>query len=177
MNFTETEIPGVLVVESELHGDERGAFVRIWDTAEFAERGLESRPMQWSLSSNTRAGTLRGMHYQEEPHAEAKLVRCVRGALYDVALDLRADSPTFKRWFAVELRAGDARALYIPKGLAHGFQTLEDHTEVLYAISAPYEASASRGVRWDDPAYGIEWPEADSRVISERDRAWPDFRS
>jgi dTDP-4-dehydrorhamnose 3,5-epimerase len=175
MNFTETEIPGVLVVESEPHGDERGSFVRIFDTTEFAGRGLEAQPMQWSLSSNTRAGTLRGMHYQAEPHAEAKLVRCVRGALYDVALDLRADSPTFKRWFALELRAGDARALYIPEGLAHGFQTLEDDTEVLYAISAPYEASASRGVRWDDPAFAIDWPDAASRVISERDRTWPDF--
>jgi dTDP-4-dehydrorhamnose 3,5-epimerase len=175
MKFTETEIPGVVIVESEPHGDERGTFVRIWDTAVFAERGLEALTAQWSLSSNRNAGTLRGMHYQAEPHAEAKLVRCIRGAIYDVALDLRADSPTFKRWAGVELRAGDACALYIPKGLAHGFQTLEDDTEVLYAISAPYEASASSGVRWDDPAFGIEWPEAESRVISERDRTWPDF--
>jgi dTDP-4-dehydrorhamnose 3,5-epimerase len=175
MKFTETEIPGVVIVESEPHGDERGTFVRIWDATVFADHGLEPRPAQWSLSSNTHAGTLRGMHYQAEPHAEAKLVRCIRGAIYDVALDLRADSPTFKRWAGVELRAGDARALYIPKGLAHGFQTLEDDTDVLYAISAPYEASASSGVRWDDPAFGIEWPEAESRVISERDRTWPDF--
>jgi dTDP-4-dehydrorhamnose 3,5-epimerase len=175
MKFTETEIRGVVLVESEPHGDERGTFVRIWDTAVFADHGLNARPAQWSLSSNTRAGTLRGMHYQDEPHAEAKLVRCIRGAMYDVALDLRRDSPSFKRWVAVELRAGDARALYIPEGLAHGFQTLEDETEVLYAISAPYEASASRGVRWDDPAFGIEWPEAADRVISERDRTWPDF--
>ncbi len=175
MNFRETPLPGVLVVESEPHADERGSFVRIWDEAELAQHGLASSPAQWSLSSNTRAGTLRGMHYQEAPHAEAKLVRCVRGALYDVALDLRPDSPTFKRWFAIELREGDAKALYIPEGFAHGFQTLEDDTEVLYAISVPYEASASRGVRWDDPAFGIEWPDAEPRVISERDRTYPDF--
>jgi dTDP-4-dehydrorhamnose 3,5-epimerase len=177
MIFKETEIPGVFLVESEPHTDKRGTFTRIWDMAELAAHGLEAAPKQWSLSSNTRAGTLRGLHYQAEPHAEAKLVRCIRGALYDVVLDLRRDSPTFKGWLAVELRAGDARALYIPEGLAHGFQTLEDDTEVLYAISAHYEASASRGVRWDDPAFGIEWPAADSRIISEKDRSWPDFTS
>lgn len=175
MKFRETELPGVVLVESERHNDERGSFMRIWDMAELAAHGLEPLPQQWSLSSNRRAGTLRGMHYQEEPHQEAKLVRCVRGALYDVAIDLRPESPTYKRWFAVELRAGDPTAVYIPEGLAHGFQTLEDDTEVLYAISTPHEPSASRGVRWDDPAFGIEWPEAESRVISERDRTWPDF--
>lgn len=172
MRLQETEIPGLLLVEGEQHRDERGWFMRIWDEA---EQRIGPHPKQWSLSYNLRAGTLRGLHYQEQPHAEAKLVRCVRGALYDVALDLRPESPTFKRWFAAELRAGEPNAVYIPEGLAHGFQTLEDDTEVLYAISTPHEPSAARGVRWDDPAFAIEWPEAEERVISDRDRTWPDF--
>lgn len=176
MKFTQTEIFGVVLVESEPHTDDRGSFMRIWDRAELSEHGLEPQPVQWSLSYNTRAGTLRGMHYQEEPHAEEKLVRCVRGALYDVALDLRRESPTFGRWFAVELRAGDPTALYLSAGLAHGFQTLEDGTEILYAISAPYEPAAARGVRWDDPTFGIHWPDAESgRIMSDRDRSWPDY--
>jgi dTDP-4-dehydrorhamnose 3,5-epimerase len=175
--FRETEIPGAFVVEPDPIQDERGSFARIFDEAEFAERGLDTAFGQWSMSFNERAGTLRGMHFQREPHAETKLVRCTRGALYDVIVDLRPDSVAFRHWAAVELSADNQLALYIPKGLAHGFQTLVDATEVAYAISEPYEPESSGGVRWDDPAFGIEWPEAEERVMSEKDRSWPDFTS
>ena len=175
MILREAEIAGVFVVEVELIADDRGFFTRIFDAEEFADRGLETHFPQWSLSYNERPGTLRGLHFQREPHAEVKLVRCTRGSLYDVVVDLRRDSGTFRRWTAVELSADNRLALYIPKGLAHGFQTLEAATEVTYVISAPYEASAAAGVRWDDPAFGIEWPEAEHRVMSEKDRSWPDF--
>jgi dTDP-4-dehydrorhamnose 3,5-epimerase len=171
----QTEIPGAFVVESEPIGDERGFFSRIFDADEFSARGLETEFPQWSVSYNERSGTLRGMHFQRDPHAEAKLVRCTRGSLYDVVVDLRADSPTFRRWAAVELSAENRLALYIPKGLAHGFQTLAPATEVVYAMSERFEPSAGDGVRWDDPAFGIDWPEAVQRVMSERDRSWPDF--
>jgi dTDP-4-dehydrorhamnose 3,5-epimerase len=170
-----TEIPGAFVVESEPIADERGFFSRIFDADEFATRGLEIDFPQWSISYNERRGTLRGMHLQRDPHAEAKLVRCTRGSLYDVVLDLRPDSPTFRRWAAVELSEENRLALYIPKGLAHGFQTLAPATEVVYAMSERFEPSAADGVRWDDPAFGIEWPETEQRVMSEKDRSWPDF--
>jgi dTDP-4-dehydrorhamnose 3,5-epimerase len=171
----ETEIPGVFVVEPELIADERGFFSRIFDVDEFSARGLETEFPQWSVSYNERPGTLRGMHFQRKPHAEVKLVRCTRGSLYDVVVDLRPDSPTFRRWTAVDLSAENRLAHYIPKGVAHGFQTLEPGTEVVYAISERYEPSAAGGVRWDDPAFGIEWPKAEQRVMSEKDRSWPDF--
>jgi dTDP-4-dehydrorhamnose 3,5-epimerase len=171
----QTEIPGVFVVEPEPIADERGFFSRIFDADEFAACGLEIEFPQWSVSYNERSGTLRGMHFQRDPHAEAKLVRCTRGSLYDVVVDLRRDSPTFRRWAAVELSADNRLALYIPKGLAHGFQTLAPATEVVYAMSERFEPSAGDGVRWDDPAFGIEWPEAVQRVMSERDKSWPDF--
>ena len=175
MIFRATELPGAFVVEPEPIGDERGFFARVFDADEFAARGLDDRLAQSSLSYNERAGTLRGMHFQSAPHAETKLVRVTRGALYDVIVDLRPDSPTFKRWSAVELSAENRLALYIPEGLAHGFQTLQNGTEVFYAISRPYEPSAADGVRWDDPAFGIEWPPAEQRIMSEKDRSWPDF--
>jgi dTDP-4-dehydrorhamnose 3,5-epimerase len=171
----ETDLRGVFVVEPELLRDERGFFARTFDADEFAARGLETHFAEWSVSYNERRGTLRGLHFQREPHAEVKLVRCTRGGLYDVVVDLRPDSATFRRWTAMELSAENRLALYIPKGLAHGFQTLAPGTEVVYSISAPYEASAAAGVRWDDPAFGIEWPEAEQRVMSEKDRSWPDF--
>jgi dTDP-4-dehydrorhamnose 3,5-epimerase len=171
----EAEIPGAFVVEPELITDERGFFSRIFDVDEFSAQGLETKFPQWSVSYNELPGTLRGMHFQRDPHAEAKLVRCTRGSLYDVVVDLRPRSRTFRRWTAVELSAENRLALYIPKGLAHGFQTLEPGTEVVYAISEPFEPSASAGVRWDDPAFGIEWPKAEQRVMSEKDRSWPDF--
>jgi dTDP-4-dehydrorhamnose 3,5-epimerase len=128
---------------------------------------------QVSVSYNRRRGTLRGMHWQAAPHAEAKVVRCTRGAIYDVALDLRPDVPTMRRWVGFELTAANSRALYIPEGCAHGFQTLSDDAEVLYLISAPYNPTAARGARWDDPAFAIEWPAVDERIIADRDRNWP----
>jgi dTDP-4-dehydrorhamnose 3,5-epimerase len=177
MIFRETELGGAFVVAAEPVEDERGFFARVFDAKEFGARGLDARLAQSSISYNERAGTLRGLHYQREPHAEAKLVRVTQGGVYDVIVDLRRDSPTFKHWTAVELTAANRLALYIPEGLAHGFQTLEDGSEVLYAISEFYEPSAADGVRWDDPAFGVEWPEAVDRVISEKDKSWPDFRS
>jgi dTDP-4-dehydrorhamnose 3,5-epimerase len=174
MIFRETELSGAFVVETEPIEDERGWFVRIYDEDTFEERGLASRFVQSNVASNKERGTLRGMHYQTEPHAEAKLVRCVRGAVHDVIVDLRPGSSTFKRWVAVELTAASGLMLYVPQGLAHGYLTLEDETETLYLVSAAYAPEAAGGVRWDDPAFGIEWPQ-DPRVISEKDKAWPDF--
>lgn len=176
MRFTETELPGAFVIELERREDERGFFARAWCEQEFAENGLDTRISQSNLSYNQRAGTLRGMHYQAPPHAEVKLVRCTRGAVYDVIVDLRPASSTYMRWIGVELSAENGRALYVPEGFAHGYQTLADDTETYYQVSAPYAPTAERGVRWDDPAFGIDWPPADDRVISTKDRAWPDYR-
>jgi dTDP-4-dehydrorhamnose 3,5-epimerase len=167
-------IPGVFRLELEPHFDERGAFARTFEADEFARHGLASSFVQWSLSRNVRRGTLRGMHWQAEPHGEAKLVRCVRGRIHDLALDLRPGSPAFRRHLAVELTADSGDALYLPPGVAHGFLTLEDDCEVHYAMSTPYVAGAARGVRWNDPAFGIVLP-APVEVISARDRGWPDF--
>lgn len=175
MRFTETELRGAYVVELERREDERGFFARIWDPHELGEHGLDTRLAQASVAWNERAGTLRGLHFQAAPHAEAKLVRCTRGALYDVVVDLRPDSETFKRWVGVELAEDDGRMLYVPQGFAHGYQTLVDGTEALYLISEFYVADAQRGVRWDDPAFAISWPETRTRIVSERDRSWEDF--
>jgi dTDP-4-dehydrorhamnose 3,5-epimerase len=174
MIWRETELPGAFVVESEPAEDERGWFARIYDESELEERGLVSRFVQGSVAHNKEWGTLRGLHYQAEPHAEAKLVRCITGSVHDVIVDLRPGSSTFKRWAAVELTAEGGPMLYVPEGLAHGYLTLEDETETLYLISAPYSPQAARGVRWDDPAFGIEWPH-EPRVMSDKDKAWPDF--
>jgi dTDP-4-dehydrorhamnose 3,5-epimerase len=177
MTFTETPLPGVFVIDATPHEDDRGFFARSYCAHEFEAHGLNSAVVQCNVSYNRSRGTLRGMHYQEPPAAEAKLVRCLHGALYDVVVDIRPDSPTFRRWTAVELR-GDAgrapRMLFVPEGFAHGFLTLEDHTEVLYQMSAFYAPSAARGFRWNDPAFAVTWPEA-VQVISERDRTYPDF--
>ena len=177
MRFHETLVTGVLVVESERIEDERGFFARTFSVEEFAERGMDQRVNQCSTSFNARAGTLRGLHYQSAPHAEAKLVRCTRGAIYDVAVDLRSDSPSYLSWFGVELSAENGRALFVPEGCAHGFQTLADASEVLYQISTPYVPDAARGVRWDDPAFGIDWPTVppEGRTMSARDAEYPDF--
>jgi len=174
MIWRETELAGAFVVESEPIEDERGWFARIYDESELEQNGLATRFAQGSLAFNKERGTLRGMHYQEEPYAEAKLVRCISGAVHDVIVDLRPASPTFKRWVAVELTAASGRMLYVPEGLAHGYLTLENESETLYLISAPYAPEAARGVRWDDPAFGIAWPD-EPRVLSEKDKAWPDF--
>jgi dTDP-4-dehydrorhamnose 3,5-epimerase len=174
MIWRETELEGAFVIETEAAEDERGWFARLYDEQELASRGLASRFVQGSVAFNKERGTLRGMHYQEAPHAEAKLVRCQRGSVYDVIVDLRPGSATFKRWASVELSAANGRLLYIPEGLAHGYVTLEDESEALYLISSAYAPESARGVRWDDPAFGIEWPE-EPRVMSDKDRAWPDF--
>ncbi len=176
MKFTPTPLPGAYVVELEPVRDERGFFARSWDAEEFRSQGLSPQLSQCSVSWNDKAGTLRGMHYQVPPHAEAKLVRCTRGAIYDAIVDLRPDSPTYRLWFAVELSAENRRMLFIPEGLAHGFQTLRDDSEVFYQISVPFHAESSRGVRWDDPAFGIHWPETPQRILSERDRTYSSFR-
>jgi dTDP-4-dehydrorhamnose 3,5-epimerase len=176
MRFDETPLAGVWVVELEGIVDERGWFARTFDADDFRARGLVLPVVQCNASYNSRAGTLRGMHYQVDPHGEPKLVRCVRGAIFDVAVDLRPGSGTFRGWHGVELSAGNDRMLFIPAGLAHGFQTLVDDCEVLYQMGQRYVPDAARGVRWDDPAFGIDWPVvAGERVISERDSSYPDF--
>lgn len=176
MKLSSTKLAGVWIVEMERHADDRGWFARTWCADEFAQHGLNPHLAQCSASFNHRRGTLRGMHYQAAPHPEAKLVRCVRGAMFDVALDLRPASPTFCQWVGVELTPENGRALYVPEGCAHGFQTLVDDTEVLYQISAPWEPAAARGVRWNDPAFGITWPLAAEAILNERDRQLPDFK-
>jgi dTDP-4-dehydrorhamnose 3,5-epimerase len=177
MRFIETPLAGAWVIEPEPIGDERGSFARTFDAGEFETRGLNPAVAQCNASLNFRRDTLRGMHYQAEPHGESKLVRCVRGAIFDVAVDLRRDSPSFCGWHGVELNANSPRAFYIPAGLAHGFQTLADDTEVLYQMGHRYVPEAARGVRFDDPAFGIEWPEPHrARTVSERDHSYPDFR-
>jgi dTDP-4-dehydrorhamnose 3,5-epimerase len=176
VKFVSTRLEGAYVVELERHEDERGFFARTWSGDEFVEHGLVPELSQCSISRNSEASTLRGMHFQTAPHEEAKLVRCTAGAIFDVIVDLRPGSPTLTEWVGVELAAETGRALYIPKGFAHGFQTLVDGAEVFYMISAPYVPEAASGVRWDDPAFGIDWPSAESRVINERDRSWPNYR-
>jgi dTDP-4-dehydrorhamnose 3,5-epimerase len=173
MRFIETPLPGAWVIEPEEIEDERGWFARTFDAEEFRRRGLNPDVVQCNASYNRRAGTLRGMHYQAAPHGESKLVRCVRGAIFDVAVDLRPDSPTFRGWHGVELSAENRLAFYIPAELAHGFQTLTDETEVLYQMGNPYVPEAGRGVRWDDPAFAIEWPVLEGeRTISEKDSSY-----
>lgn len=174
MRFSELELPGAWRVELEPHEDERGFFARTFCEKEFAAHGLVTRYPQCNLSHSRHAGTLRGMHYQAAPHGEVKLVRCVRGAIHDVIVDIRAGSPSRGRWLGVELDARRRTALYIPEGFAHGLLTLQDDTEVFYQMGASYVPEAQRGFRWDDPAFGIEWP-FPPRTISERDRTWPDF--
>ena len=174
MIFRETAIEGVLVVEPERHDDERGFFARTWDAAEFAAQGLSARIVQCSTSFNRRRGTLRGLHYQAPPHEEAKLVRCTSGAIFDVAVDLRPDSPTLCNWVGAELTAENGLALYVPEGCAHGFLTLADDSEIAYQMSEPHAPEAARGVRFDDPAFAIAWP-TQVVVLNERDRSYPDY--
>ena len=174
MRFLETAIAGVFIVEPERHADDRGWFARTWCAEELRALGLESRLSQCSASFNHRRGTLRGLHYQAPPHAEVKLVRCTRGALFDVAVDLRPTSSTFLRWVGAELTPENGRALYIPRGFAHGFLTLEDATEVAYQISEPYSPPHARGLRFDDPRLAVRWP-AEVAIIAPRDRTYPDL--
>ncbi len=177
MRLLQTPLPGVWLVELDLLGDERGWFARTFDAEEFRSRGMNPDVAQCNASFNAKRDTIRGMHLQAEPHGESKLVRCVRGAIFDVAVDLRAASPTHRSWHGVELSAENRRALYIPAGLAHGFQTLADDCEVLYQMGNPYVPAAARGVRFDDPAFAIEWPAPHGALtISDRDRSYPDYR-
>ena len=174
MKFTETEIPGVFVIELKRLEDDRGWFARAWCRDEFAANGLPTDLAQCNLSHNNQRGTVRGMHFQTMSHSEAKLVRCVAGAAHDVALDLRPESPTFKQSFATPLSAENGRAVFLPEGIAHGFQTLMDDTTLFYQMSAPYAPEAVDGVRWNDSAFNLKWPIADPIVCS-RDSAFPDF--
>ncbi len=179
MIFTETKLTGAFVIEPERFADERGFFARSWSAREFAEAGVDARLAECNVSFNRKQGTLRGMHYQVAPHAQAKLVRCTMGAIYDVIVDLRPQSPTFKQWVAAELTAHNRLMLYVPGDFAHGFQTLTDNTEVLYQMTDVFAPDCARGVRWDDPAFRIEWPTTAAgggeRIIIRRDREYPDF--
>lgn len=174
MIFVPTPLPGAFVVDLERREDERGFFARTWCRHEFEEMGLKADLAQCSLSYSRRRGTLRGMHWQAAPWAEAKLVRCTRGLIWDAIVDLRPSSPTYTQYVGVELTAESGRALYVPEGMAHGFVTLEDHSEVSYQMSQFYEPSAARGVRWNDPAFGIEWP-LNNPILHPRDAEYPDF--
>jgi dTDP-4-dehydrorhamnose 3,5-epimerase len=174
MTFQETKLSGVFEIRLEPAHDSRGFFARSWCQKEFENRGLDPKVVQCNVSFNKRKGTLRGMHYQAAPNAEAKLVRCTSGSVYDVVVDLRPQSPTFKQWIAAVLTSEERNMIYVPEGCAHGFLTLEDKTEVFYQMSEFYSPESARGVRWDDPAFQIVWP-AKVDVISERDRAYADF--
>lgn len=172
MNFTETRIPGAWIVDPKPIVDDRGLFAMTWLPAEFESRGLDASLAQCNLAWNHQRGTLRGMHFQRAPHAQAKLVRCTRGAMLDVVVDLREGSPTYRQWASIELNQDNRRMLYIPKGLAHGYLTLTDGVEVFYQTSSPWAPQAEAGVRWNDPAFGITWP-FEPVKISERDATWP----
>jgi dTDP-4-dehydrorhamnose 3,5-epimerase len=175
MIFTPTRLDGAFLIDVERHSDERGFLARTFCEQEFAEHDLSMRIVQSSTIHSPRHHTLRGLHYQASPHAEVKLVRCTRGSIFLVMVDLRTRSATRNRWLGVELSASNERLAYVPEGFAQGYQTLEDDTEVLYQMSHRYVPEAACGIRWDDPAFAIDWPAAEERIISERDRAWPDY--
>ena len=174
--FKETNVKGAFLIEPEKFEDHRGFFARSFSQTEFLEHGLRAQFVEAGISFNLRRHTLRGMHYQAAPHAQAKLVRCTQGAIYDALIDLRPDSPTYKLWFAHELSAQNRLMLYIPEGCAHGFQTLVDEAEVFYQLSAGYAPASERGVRWNDPAFGITWPMTEGVILNDRDRNYPDFK-
>lgn len=173
MRIKAERIPGLYVVDSDPHRDARGAFGRLFCTEAFSQAGLHFTPVQVNLSANAAALTLRGMHFQAAPFEEDKLVHAVRGRAFDVAIDLRPSSPTFRQWFGIELDSDRMNGVFIPKGCAHGFLTLEDNTDLLYHMGQPYEAAAARGVRWNDPVFGVVWPRQ-PRVLSDRDATYPD---
>lgn len=175
MIFTETKLPGAFLIDIEPIEDERGFFARVWCQEEFAEHGLQTTWAQSNLAHTKKKGTLRGLHYQVAPYQEAKLMRCIRGAIYDVIIDLRPDSSTYKQWLGVELTAQNHKTLYIPEGFAHGYQALVDDTETFYQVSQFYTPGAERGVRWNDPTFGIEWPITKNIIISGKDKNCPDF--
>jgi dTDP-4-dehydrorhamnose 3,5-epimerase len=172
MQCAELKLKGAFVIEVDKKEDERGFFARTWSEKEFCAQRIDFAPAQSSISYNRLKGTLRGLHYQAAPYQESKLVRCTRGVIFDVIIDLRQDSPTYHAWFGIELTAASYRALYVPKDFAHGFQTLTDDTEVLYLMSDAYHPESERGIRWNDPALAIKWP-LDITAISDKDRRWP----
>ncbi len=175
MRLTETKLKGSFVIEPERFEDERGFFARLYSEREFAALGINAHFIEGNLSFNRKKGSLRGMHYQAAPHAQAKLVRCTRRAIFDVGIDLRPDSPTFKQWVGVELTEQNRLSFFIPGDFAHGYLTLEDDTEVNYLVTGEYVPESSRGFRWDDPAFGVEWPSVGKMVINQRDRTYPNF--
>ncbi len=174
MKFLDCGIEGAKLIELEPRRDDRGYFARMWCEQELRDAGLEASLSQVNAGFSPRAGTLRGLHLQRDPHSEVKIVRCVRGAVFDVMVDLRSASPTYMRWFGTELRGDGLQMLYVPKGCAHGYLTLVDDSELIYFASHPYAATAASGVRYDDPSFGIRWPR-EIAVISQADRGWPDF--
>lgn len=174
MKFTETKLKGAYVIEVEPIADERGFFARSWCQKEFEEHGLNANLVQCNISFNLKKGTLRGMHYQAKPYQEAKLIRCTRGAIYQVVIDIRPDSFTFKQWVAVELTAENRKMLYVPKGMASGFQTLMDNSEVFYQMAEFYHPESAKVVRWDNPAFEIKWP-LEVKIISEKDNSAQDL--
>jgi len=173
MIFKECKLKGAFIIEIDKKSDDRGFFARTWCKNEFEAQGLSTKFVQVNLAFNEKKGILRGMHYQRNPYEEVKLVRCTRGALYDVIIDIRKDSPTYKQWIGIELTQDNYRMLYIPEGFAHGYQTLQDHTEIIYQVSQFYTPNAEGGVRWDDPTVNIVWPETEERNISSKDQMWP----
>lgn len=177
MKFIPTRLAGAFIIEPHRITDQRGFFARSWCRNEFAGHGLQFQPVQANIASNRAAGTLRGMHRQIAPHEEAKLVRCTRGAIYDVIVDLRPGSPTHCQWLGVELTGDNHRMLYVPEGFAHGYLTLRPESEIFYLVSEFYAPQAERGVRWNDPAFGIEWPQMGDYLISDKDRSWPDYEA
>ncbi|MGH9928641.1 MAG: dTDP-4-dehydrorhamnose 3,5-epimerase [Pyrinomonadaceae bacterium] len=176
MIITETGIKGALVIAPERFNDERGFFARAWSQREFSDLGAEADFIEGNLSYNERRGTLRGMHYQAAPHRQAKLVRCTRGSIYDVGVDLREDSETFRQWVGVELSAENRIMLYLPGNFGHGYLTLADATEVHYQVTEAWAPEFARGFRWDDPAFNIQWPKVDELIINKRDLEYPDFK-
>ena len=175
MTFRETTLPGVWLIDPDVFADDRGAFVRAWVRDEFAEHGLETDLVQGAIATNRMRGTIRGLHYQVAPHGQAKLVRAIRGRVFDVAVDLRPDSPTYRQWLGVELDSDNRRMLYLPRGIAHGYQTLTDDAEVFYFVSAAYAPDHQQGLRWNDPAIGITWPLGPPTAINDRDASYPDL--
>lgn len=175
MKFTQTKLKGAYIIELEKLEDNRGFFARAWCEKEFKAQGLSENIVQANVAFNKQKGILRGMHRQIHPAEEVKLVRCTRGSVFDAIVDLRQQSETYKQWIGVELTAENHKALYVPEGFGHGYLTLEDNSEVFYQVSRFYSPEHERGVRWNDPAFGIEWPEMDEYLISDKDQAWPDF--
>jgi dTDP-4-dehydrorhamnose 3,5-epimerase len=175
MIFKQTTVKEAYIIEIEKRNDNRGFFARTWCKKEFGAKGLNTDFVQANIAFNKKRGILRGMHYQVAPHEETKLIRCTKGAIYDVIIDIRKASSTYRQWLGVELTDDNYRMLYVPEGFAHGYQTLQDNTEVIYQVSQFYAPNSEQGIRWDDPFFNIEWPDTENRMISEKDQLWPDY--